>query len=168
MANQVQDPTIVLIGGPMTLDTGERLDSRQPIDGDKWDFVLRSALARSPFWWQTARTLVDVLLAGDESEDAWALAWAPRMLWRPTRDGSFKGARLRSVLPDVMFLVPNDPWQVGSPINASQTKVRYRALDRPDYFEALETSRPPTVFFGVHPTQWDVDGLAARGESRSY
>ena len=46
----------------MTLDSGERIDSRQPIEGDEWEFILGGAIGHSERWWETARSLTEVIL----------------------------------------------------------------------------------------------------------
>ena len=162
MSEEVKGPTVVLIGGALTLDSGERLDSRQPIEGDQWDFTLRSALGRSELWWEAARKLVDVLLDKDRSDGAWALAWAPKTLWQPKQDGSARRTRIRTALPGSVSLM--DLWRDqeggdGNTIDASKTTARYRVLEHPLRYRDLAASRPPTVFFGVHPTEWWAEGL---------
>ncbi len=49
-------------------------------------------------------------------------------------------------------------------INASKTTARYRVLEHPFRYEDLVASRPPTVFFGAHPTAWDQEGLSPFGD----
>ena len=158
MTAPAEGPTIVLIGGMTTLDSGERIDSRQRLAGDKWDCVLRSAMAYSERWWESARTLADVLLDQDEGEGAWALVWAPRTMRRLKQDGSTSRVRLRSVLPEAALLM--DLWRNdsggSSTIDASKTNARYRVLEHPLRYKDIEASRPPTVFFGIHPTAWDT------------
>ena len=65
MANHAGGATIMLVGGKMTVDTGEVIDSRQAVQGDKWDFTLRSILTRSEEWWEEVRKLVDAILKGE-------------------------------------------------------------------------------------------------------
>lgn len=65
-------PTIILIGGQATLDSGAAVDSRQRIVGDTWDVVLRQALGTSEAWWALAKELVDVILAQHPDPDPWA------------------------------------------------------------------------------------------------
>lgn len=152
-----QGPTVVLIGGLMTLDSGERVDSRQPMKGDEWDFALRAALGRSERWWEVARQLTGVLLDADEggADPAWALVWGPKTLWQRKQDGSLKRVRIRSVLPGAVF-----PSYGHQTIDASETSARYRVLEYPLRFEDLQAARPPTVFVGAHPTEWTPGDLA--------
>lgn len=174
MSEQVKGPTVVLVGGAITLDSGERIDSRQPLADDKWDFILRSALAGSELWWEAARKLVDVILDEDQTDGAWALTWAPKTLWQPKADGSAKRIRIRAALQKCVSLMDLRyqieiggygkvvPRQVK--INASKTTARYRVLEHPFRYEHLVASRPPTVFFGAHPTAWDQEGLSPFGD----
>src|SRR5262245_5567216 len=106
MASHAAGPTIILIGGEMILDSGERVDSRQPVAHDTWDFTLRSALSSSERWWDAARSLADVILEeNDRDHGAWALVWAPKTLRHQNPDGSIKRTRIGSVLPDAVSLM---------------------------------------------------------------
>ena len=96
MADHTGGVTIVLIGGKMTVDTGEVIDSRQALEGDKWDFTLRSVLTLSEEWWEEVRKLVDAILK-TEGEGSWALVWAPKTILHPVGDGESKRVRIASV-----------------------------------------------------------------------
>jgi hypothetical protein len=158
-------PTIILVGGEMVLDSGERLDSRQPIARDKWDFALRSALSSSERWWDVARSLAEVILKEDaqQSPSAWALVWAPKNLRHQKPDGSIRRVRIRSVLPNAVSLM--DVWSSdrggSARIDASRTTARYRVLEPPLRYADLSAARPPAIFVGAHPTEWDVYGNLA-------
>ncbi len=93
-------PTIVLIGGRVTLDSGATLDSRQPLAGDEWDVVLRSALGSSEAWWKFAKELIDIILAQRAETNAWALGWVDKTFKRPRADGTFTRVRPSSFLGD--------------------------------------------------------------------
>jgi hypothetical protein len=153
-------PTIILVGGEMVLDSGEWLDSRQPIARDKWDFALRSALSSSERWWDVVRSLAEVILKEDaqQSPSAWALVWAPKTLRHQKPDGSIRRVRIRSVLPNAVSLM--DVWRSdpggSARIDASRTTARYRVLEYPLRYSDLIASRPPGVFVGAHPTEWDL------------
>ena len=64
---------IILIGGPMTVDDGSTLDSRQPVTGDPASNVTRVSLATSLLWWTTASSLVGQILDSKEN-DPYALS----------------------------------------------------------------------------------------------
>lgn len=161
MPEEAKGPTIVLVGSVLTLESGEQIDSRQLIKGDQWDFTLRSAIAYSEHWWETIRSWVDLILDRDE-EGAWALLWAPKTLRRPKEDGSFRRVRLATALPGAASLM--DFWNedvrgIGATIDASKMSARYRILEYELRYQDLTSSRPPTVFLGIHPTRWSVGGL---------
>ncbi len=88
---------IILIGGPMTVDDGSTLDSRQPVTGDPACNVTRSSLATSLLWWITASSLVGQILdsAGD---DPYALVIGNRSVVELRQDGRLRRLGLRSIL----------------------------------------------------------------------
>jgi hypothetical protein len=94
----VPGPTIALVGGPMTVEDGSTLDSRQPITDDPQCRIMRTCLAGSMRWWLTAISLVQPLLstAGD---DAFCLIIGGRTLLELEADGSARRIGLRSVVP---------------------------------------------------------------------
>jgi hypothetical protein len=147
-------PTIVLIGGEMTLEEGGRVDSRQTLQGDDWDFVLRAALTRSERWWDEARKLADAILKHD-GEGSWALIWAPKTILRYRGGGEAKRIRIASVFPGIRSLHEFETGKrgpVGSVIDADACGGQYRLFGYPLRFEDLEAFRPPSVFVGGHPT----------------
>ena len=91
-------PTVILLGGPMTVEDGSSLDSRQPIKDDPQCRIMRTCLAGSMRWWLTVISLVQPLLraAGD---DAFCLIIGGRTLLELEADGSVRRTGLRSVVP---------------------------------------------------------------------
>lgn len=91
-------PTIVLIGGRMTVDDGASFDSRQRIEGDETSEVTLRSLATSLLWWRTTISLVmPILDCADET--AFALVVGQRSVIELRQDGTFHRTSLRSVLP---------------------------------------------------------------------
>lgn len=90
-------PTIVLIGGPVTMDDGTELDSRQEVDGDDQSIVLTKSLAGSWLWWDIAASLVTRVTAGTTA--GYALLIGPRTIATLQPDGALKRTRLTSLLP---------------------------------------------------------------------
>lgn len=91
-------PTIILIGGPMTVDDGSSLDSRQPVAGDPTSHVTQASLATSLLWWLTASSLVGRLL-DSAGESAFALLVGQRSVVELRHDGSLRRTGLRALLP---------------------------------------------------------------------
>jgi hypothetical protein len=89
--------TIVLIGGPMTLDDGSTIDSRQPLDGDPTSSITRKTLATSWLWWSAAFSVADPLLDA-AGEDAFALLIGDRSITDLRSDGTLRRTRLGSLL----------------------------------------------------------------------
>lgn len=90
--------TVVLIGGPMTVDDGSTLDSRQPIIGDPSSRITRASLATSLLWWTTVTSLVSPIL-DSSAPDAFALVIGSRSVVEVRPDGNLRRIRLRSLLP---------------------------------------------------------------------
>jgi hypothetical protein len=88
----------MLIGGPMTVEDGSALDSRQPIADDPQSRVMRTCLAGSMRWWLTAISLVQPLIRA-AGEDAFCLVIGGRTLMELEADGSVRRTGLRSVVP---------------------------------------------------------------------
>ncbi|MFF1702968.1 hypothetical protein [Streptomyces sp. NPDC058252] len=91
-------PTIILIGGPMTVDDGSSLDSRQPVADDPTSHVTQASLATSLLWWLTASSLVGRLL-DSAGESAFALLVGRRSVVELRHDGSLRRTGLRALLP---------------------------------------------------------------------
>jgi hypothetical protein len=91
-------PTIILVGGPFTADTGEQLDSRQAVDNDPWSTIARTSLATSDLWWLTVISVVMPLLdSGDP--DSFAAVGGPRSTVAVKPDGTLIRNRLSNLLP---------------------------------------------------------------------
>jgi hypothetical protein len=90
-------PTVILIGGRMTLEDGGELDSRQPVEGDPWSRVARMTMASSLLWWMTTSSLVEAILES-AGPDAFALVDGPRLLAELRPDGNMRQRRLGSAL----------------------------------------------------------------------
>lgn len=91
-------PTIILVGGTFTADTGEQLDSRQPFPDDPQSENARSALGGSELWWLVTASLVLPLLEA-EGDDSFAIARGAKSVVTPRPDGTVKRRRLATVLP---------------------------------------------------------------------
>ncbi|WP_406122349.1 hypothetical protein OHQ89_10005 [Streptomyces canus] len=91
-------PMIILIGGPMTVDDGSSLDSRQPVAEDTTSHVTHASLATSLLWWLTASSLVGRLL-DSAGASAFALLVGQRSVVELRHDGSLRRTGLRAVLP---------------------------------------------------------------------
>ena len=94
----IRPTTIALIGGPMTLDDGSWLDSRQPLEGDPDSEVTLRALATSWLWWDTASSLVLPILDAVGSA-AFALVLGQRSVVDLRSDGEIQRSRLSRLLP---------------------------------------------------------------------
>lgn len=161
MANST-GPTIVLIGGQATLDSGATVDSRQRIVGDTWDVVLRQALGTSESWWTVAKDLVDVVLAQPDP-DAWALAWVDKSLKRPRADGSFSRVRLKTFLDGAESLI--EAARAPGPVTfrSDLVKSRYRLVPYMLRFEDIKGGPPPAAIVGSFHTTYD-DGTDIVGD----
>src|SRR5438309_1718180 len=95
---QPNTPTIILIGGPFTADTGERLDSRQPFADDPLSNKTQTALAGSELWWLATTSLVMPLLLAN-GEESFAMMSGPRSVVEVKPDGAVCRRRLASLLP---------------------------------------------------------------------
>ena len=91
-------PTIILVGGPMTVDDGSSLDSRQPVAGDPASHVTHSSLATSHLWWFATSSLVGRLL-DSAGESSFALLIGNRSVVELRPDEMLRRTGLRSVLP---------------------------------------------------------------------
>lgn len=89
--------SIVLIGGPMTLDDGAKLDSRQPMQGDPASQIVQRTLATSWLWWDTTSSVVLPIL-DTVGPDASALIFGQRSVVEVDSRGELKRTRLRSIL----------------------------------------------------------------------
>ena len=98
MSGAAAGPHVALIGGPITVDDGSSLDSRQQVEGDEHSQVTLRSMATSALWWRVTSSLVMPILqsAGD---DAFALVIGQRSVMEVRPDGSTKRTSLRSLLP---------------------------------------------------------------------
>lgn len=90
-------PTVILIGGLMTLEGGEELDSRQPTEGDPRSKVMGRSLGESLTWWMTASSLIDAIL-DNEGPEAFALVNGRRTVVELKPDGNLRRVKLQSLL----------------------------------------------------------------------
>lgn len=95
---QPDRPTLILVGGTFTADTGEHLDSRQPFADDPRGRVAQSTLARSEIWWSATTSLVLPLLDA-MGGDHFAMICGIRTVVAVRSDGTILRRRLASVLP---------------------------------------------------------------------
>ena len=149
-------PTIILVGGEVTLDSGVTVDSRQPLADDEWDFVLREAVASSEGWWLFVKSLSDTILA-EASPDAWALASVNKTVRRPKADGSLQRVPINKLLGDAFDLMGIAGKTGGAPeIPAMKSTARYRVLPYLLRMDDLQVDQPPTVVVSsVHETYDD-------------
>lgn len=100
-------PTIILIGGPFTADTGEQLDSRQPFAEDPLCFIAQKALAASELWWHTTTSLVWALVTA-EGDEGFANVSGPRSVIALKPDGTPTRRRLAPLLTGGVRKKPDD------------------------------------------------------------
>lgn len=157
-------PTIVLIGGTATLDSGASVDSRQPIAGDEWDLVLRGALGASEAWWIVAKSFVDIVLAQHGREGAWALTWLDKTLKRPRGDGGFTRVRPKTFLDGAANLLEAGAGEAGgAQLNSDAASSRYRLLGYFLRFDDLRRGSPPDAIVGGFHTTYE-DGTDIVGD----
>ena len=112
------DPSVVLIGGEMTLEDGSSLDSRQQVEGDRLSVSTLSTLATSPAWWSTVISVVRPVL-DTAGPDAYALVLGSRTVTALRADGTLRRRSLRPLLPggntnlELIRVGPDDPLPAG-------------------------------------------------------
>jgi hypothetical protein len=89
-------PTIVLIGGQLTLTDGSVVDSRQSVADEKTAHALQAALTGCTEWWSAVSSIVDPTL--DDSEGGFAAVLGRRSTVRTALDGETHRAGLRKLL----------------------------------------------------------------------
>jgi len=143
------DPTVVMIGGAVTLHGGETLDTRQRIPSEPWDAIQRACCFRSEHWWTEAIGVAELLL-DDVGADAWALVWAQKSLYVPELDGTAKRRALRTHLnrKATADLMADDFRGQAGTIEFDNTDVRWRILEHKFRYEHLRGRRPPALFVG--------------------
>jgi len=91
-------PRVILIGGPMTVDGGTKLDSRKRSTATP---ALRRRAGRWPashLWWKTVESLVMPILES-AGPDAFALVVGKRSITEMLSDGSTRRTLLRKFCP---------------------------------------------------------------------
>ncbi len=116
-------PTIVLIGGQLTLTDGSVVDSRQPAADDKTTRAVQAALTGCAEWWSTVSSIVVPTL--DDSESGFAVILGQRSIVRADLDGQTHRSRLDRFLRGAVGSVS----VMRSGINQS-LPTDYRALAR--------------------------------------
>ncbi len=150
-------PTIILIGGQATLDSGAAVDSRQRIVGDTWDVVLRQALGTSEAWWALAKELVDVILAQHPDSDPWALAWVDKSLRRPRADGSFTRVRLKTFLDGAESIIEAAQAPGKVTFRSDLVTSRYCLIPYLLRFDDMKGGPPPAAIVGSFHTTYEPE-----------
>jgi hypothetical protein len=183
-------PTVILIGGLMTLEHGEELDSRMPVEGDPRSRILCRALGESLMWWMTTSSLVDAIL-DSQGQGAFALVNGYRTVVEVKPDGRVRRIKLKSLirggvgtvriigaestsdLRDGYVKASDKRTFGGAPlggitgVDAGVATNRWRFLEGWDYSlaEALSTIRP-TVIVDTDPDYILNNSYARYEESR--
>jgi hypothetical protein len=90
-------PTIVLIGGQITLSDGSEVDSLQPATDDTTANALHAALTGCAEWWSTVSSIVVPTL--EDPEGGFAVVFSPhRSILHVTSGGEIRGSVLRKFL----------------------------------------------------------------------
>ena len=89
-------PTIVLIGGQLTLTDGSEVNSRQPATDDKTAEALQAALTGCAAWWSAVSSIVVPTL--DDSEGGFAVILGRRSIFRVTSNDEPRRSVLRKFL----------------------------------------------------------------------
>jgi hypothetical protein len=121
-------PTIVLIGGQLTLTDGSQVESRQHAPDERTAQALQAALTGSVEWWSAVSSIVVPTL--DDAEGGFAVIVGRRLVTRPTFDGETRRSVLRKLLRGTVGSVSVMRSRPGEPLPAG-----YRSLAR------LHTSR---------------------------
>ncbi len=162
MSESSVGPNIVLVGGSVTLDSGVTLDSRQRLEGDHWDFTLRSTIGDSEAYWTRAKELSDRILA-EGPPTGWALAWVNKTVKRPMADGTVKRVRSVSFLDHAADLTARHHFQGSSAIKVDALSERYRIMPYMLRFGDIKAEVPPSVILGAfhttYPDGTDIIGL---------
>ena len=90
-------PTIILIGGQLTLPDGSEVDSRQPATDDTTARVLQAALTGCTEWWSAVSSIVVPTL--EDPKGGFAIIFSPcRSILHVTSDGEIRRSVLRKFL----------------------------------------------------------------------
>jgi hypothetical protein len=95
-ASTQASPTIVLIGGQLTLTDGSVVDSRQPAADENTAGALHAALTGCAEWWSAVSSIVVPTL--DDPEGGFALILGRRSIVRTSLDGETRRSRLSKFL----------------------------------------------------------------------
>lgn len=89
-------PTIVLIGGQLTLTNCSKVDSRQSATDEKTAGALQAALTGCAAWWSTVSSIVVPTL--DDSEGGFVVILGRRSIFRATSGGEPRRSVMRKLL----------------------------------------------------------------------
>ncbi len=165
MSATSRGPTIVLIGGEATLDSGAAIDSRQPLAGDEWDVVLRQALGE-------VGSLVDPCKGirrhrvGSASA---ARCVGPFVARRQVPQAAASGWELHAGPTQELLRRPRVPNRAGYADNESgkfssdAASSRYRILPYLLRFDDMRGGSAPVVIVGGFHTTYD-DGTDIVGD----
>src|SRR5579872_2439874 len=88
---------ILLIGGQMTVEGGDHIDTRQPLEGDKWSEVMNKSLGTSWLWWTIVSSVVLPILES-RGRSAFALVIGDKSVVDLRGDGSTRRLGLKGLL----------------------------------------------------------------------
>ena len=163
VSRTLSGPTIILIGGEVTLDSGAQLDTRRQIAGDEWDFTLRAALGGSEGFWHRAKELTDIILDQSGYENPWAFAWVDKTIKAPKADGTFTRVRTVRFLDHADHLMDRSLLIDNVKIDTRNLMSRYRIMPYFLRFDDIVTDKGPAVFVGAFHTTYeegsDIIGL---------
>lgn len=141
-------PSVIMIGGEITLHGGETFDTRQQMQGEPWDAIQRAACFRSKFWWSKALEVASFIL-DDQNQDAWGLLWAPKSLYVANPDGSTKRTGLRGFVGSAVTADLMRPeFANDRSIEFDRSEARWRVLEHKFRFDDLHGESAPAVFVG--------------------
>jgi hypothetical protein len=117
-------PTIVLIGGRLTLSDGSEVDSRQPATDDTTADALQDALTGCAEWWSTVSSIVAPTL--EDPEGGFAVIFSPRRsILHVMSDGEIRRSVIRKFLRGTVGSV-----SVMRSAKAESLPTDYRSLAR--------------------------------------
>jgi hypothetical protein len=107
-------PTIVLIGGQLTLTDGSVADSRQPAADERTAGALQNALTGCVEWWSAVSSIVVPTL--DDPQGGFAIILGQRSIVRASLDGETRRSRLSKFLRGAVGLVSAIHSGTGKPL----------------------------------------------------
>jgi hypothetical protein len=157
-------PTIVLVGGAMTVDDGAAMDSRQPVEDDPWSLVSQLALTGSMLWWRTVLSVINPILA-EGGEDTFCYVVGGKAVKEVRSDGSLTQRRLTAVLSGGSTNVKFDrPWErhqlpddfvphgsIGYKVDTTGKRWVFARIDQPPYTVAEAIGAKVVVDSGTWP-----------------